>query len=467
MGDPTIFSPPGNVFGCDFCEGETYAQSFSLLTALDFAPAAGVIKSWRVGGKGTIELRVIEGGPEGGWIGRGTSAVATNLEGGPNATNLPIAVGDLIGVEFPGAGKGWVGTEPLANAERLGWKTLTDDGMEREPTVERGERFQLNAEVVLMPVVSSLSVASGSTTGGNAVKISGLYLDGATSVTFGATPAASFSVDSSNQITAIAPASAASTVDLRVSGPGGSSEVAPADKYTFAAPAATTATAATTNPTPKTLIQGGPVLVPANPAVTRFSQSASRWRRGHSLPHISSTGGSPLGTTFSFSLNEPATATFTFTQNVAGRRAHGSCVAPNRSNAQKKAEVQTHGSRRQLRRLRQGGPQQAALPGPAVECEDAQAGDLRGQHHRARRAWPEGRVGVAVVHRRFATGPGETMDREPDPWQSGEPGPFLTTGEVELWALGDQRFGVVSAGGTQEVDGFQQARDLAHELAGV
>lgn len=158
--------------------------------------------------------------------------------------------------------------------------------------------------------------------------ISGRYLDGATGVSFGSTPASSFSVDFSSQITAIAPPGTASTVDVHVTGPGGSSEAVSADKYTFTPPAAPV------NPAPKPLIQGGPNLGPANPAVTGFSESATKWRRGHSLPRISSVG-APVGTTFSFSLNEAATATFTFTQSVAGRRAHGRCVAPSHGNAHK------------------------------------------------------------------------------------------------------------------------------------
>lgn len=151
------------------------------------------------------------------------------------------------------------------------------------------------------------------------MKIAGKYLDGATSVTFGSTPASSFSVDSPNQITAIAPASAASTIDVRVNGPGGSSEVSPADRYTFTAPATSTTVA------------GGSALQPAKPTVTGFSESSSRWRRGHSLPHISSA--TPVGTTFSFSLNEPASVNLTFSQSVPGRRVAGRCVAPARRNA--------------------------------------------------------------------------------------------------------------------------------------
>ncbi len=214
----------------------------------------------------------------------------------------------------------------------LRWASpLTNDEVAREPDGAEGDRrLQLSADVVLAPVISSLAPTSGSTAGGNAVKITGLYLDGATGVTFGSAPASSFSVDSSTQITAIAPATSASTVDVRVTGQGGSTEVGSADKYTFTAPAATTST-------PTTLAPGGGALKPANRAVTGLtvtglSESATRWRRGRSLPRISSVG-APIGTTFSFSLNESAATTFTFTPSVAGRRAHGRCVARSQSNA--------------------------------------------------------------------------------------------------------------------------------------
>ncbi len=310
--------------------GTTFAQGFISETVPYFPPAAGVITNWRVVGAGTLKLRVVESGGEEGWIGRGTSAAATNTKGGSNATSLPIGAGDLIGVDFPSEPlSGTIHREENASAETLVWHpALFDNGRELEPA-RIGDVLAINADVVLTPVLSSLSPASGSTSGGNAVKISGLYLDGATGVTFGSTPASSFSVDSPTQITAIAPASAASTVDVRVTGPGGSSEVVSADKYTSTAPAPTAAA----GPPPNTLITGpGPALAPAKPAVMGFSESASRWRRGRSLPHISSA---PVGTTFSFSLNEPATATFTFTQVVAGRRAHGRCVRSNPGNSHK------------------------------------------------------------------------------------------------------------------------------------
>ncbi len=153
-------------------------------------------------------------------------------------------------------------------------------------------------------------------------------------MTFGSTPASSFSIDSTNQITAIAPPSAASTVDVRVSGPGGSSEVTAADRYTYTGPATTPTTSTTAATTPKTLVSVPGLMPFAKPAVSGFSQSATRWKRGGSLPHVSSTS-APVGTTFSFTLNEPATASLAFTEHVAGRRVGGRCIAVTGGNTSK------------------------------------------------------------------------------------------------------------------------------------
>jgi hypothetical protein len=333
MGDPNVPLETHDTFECKPCmPGLTLAQGFTPDGEVNFAPAPGLITSWRVKGAGKVKLSVLESVEGGGWVAVGTSAVATNTDGQPNPTSLPIGFDDMIGVELvTGPNRSAVEDDPLESSEVLEWlPPLTNGEAGREPNrPEHGARVELNAEVVLRPVISSLAPASGSTTGGNAVKIGGLYLSGATSVTFGSAPASSFSVDSSNQITAIAPATGASTVDVRVTGPGGSSEAVSADKYTFTAPAATT------NPAPTPLAQGAPVFAPAKPAVTGLGESAVRWRRGRSLPHISSASSAPVGTTFSFSLNEPAAATFTFTQSVAGRRARGRCVTPNPGNAHK------------------------------------------------------------------------------------------------------------------------------------
>lgn len=65
--------------------------------------------------------------------------------------------------------------------------------------------------------VASDAPANGTTAGGTTVIIAGSGFTGATSVKFGSVPAASFTVDSDVQITAVAPAHAAGTVQIVVS----------------------------------------------------------------------------------------------------------------------------------------------------------------------------------------------------------------------------------------------------------
>jgi hypothetical protein len=337
---PEVPQTPETIFSCGAgpCPGGlTFAQIVSP-DAPDQAPASGLITTWRVIGGGTLRLRVLRpaGEEEDELVAEGTSAPAKKsglgtVEGGPNATSLPIRAGDAIGVDSDGDE---VGAKNVAtdSAVLFEWQpALADEGAVEQPEFEtkRSTELLLNADIVLAPDVSSVAPASGGAAGGTAVTIVGKYLDGATGVSFGSTPASSFSVDSPSQITAIAPASAAATVDVRVTGPGGSSEVGAGDHYTFTAPAATTTTSTT--------LSGSSPLggVIAKPAVSAFSESVSRWRRGGALPHISSTGKPPLGTTFSFTLNEPATVSFSFTQRVLGRRVKGRCVAAKPTNVGK------------------------------------------------------------------------------------------------------------------------------------
>jgi hypothetical protein len=327
LGPPELGSSPVPELKCEApCTGgKTLAQLVSPAVVWE-APAAGLVTSWQARGSGSLRLRVLRPGPEGRWLGDGTSAPASGT-GERNASSLPIRAGDVIGVDIPDVSSriAYFEPAPTDHSELLEWSpALADNGVALEAAYPPDTNLEIlfNADVVLAPVLSSLSPASGSTAGGNAVKISGRYLDGASGVTFGSTPASSFSVDSFGQITAIAPPSTASTVDVRVSGPGGSSEVGSGDRYTFGGASTTTGT-------------GGPALQPVKPTVTGFSESSSRWRRGRSLPHISSASGAPVGTTFSFGLNEPASVNLTFTQSGPGRLLAGRCVAPGHGNARR------------------------------------------------------------------------------------------------------------------------------------
>lgn len=59
------------------------------------------------------------------------------------------------------------------------------------------------------------------------------------------------------------------------------------------------------------------------------------------------------------------------------------------------------------------------------------------------------------------------MDRNPDPWQTNEDRPFLMIDDVSVSVLGEGRFRIESPSGDEVVEGFEQARRRARELAGV
>ncbi|MCP2280467.1 IPT/TIG domain-containing protein [Nocardia amikacinitolerans] len=73
-----------------------------------------------------------------------------------------------------------------------------------------------------VPALSSINPGQGSTAGGTTVTLTGSGLTGATAVNFGGAPAASFTVDSDTQITAVSPAGTG-FVSVTVTGPGGTS----------------------------------------------------------------------------------------------------------------------------------------------------------------------------------------------------------------------------------------------------
>jgi hypothetical protein len=91
----------------------------------------------------------------------------------------------------------------------------------------------LTALVTSAPMISSLTPAAGPLAGGNTVVIAGANFTGATLVSFGATPAASYTVVSSTQITAVAPAGLTGAVNVTVTTPEGSGTAPVA--YTYSA----------------------------------------------------------------------------------------------------------------------------------------------------------------------------------------------------------------------------------------
>lgn len=104
-----------------------------------------------------------------------------------------------------------------------------------------------------VPALTGISPASGSAAGGTTVVLTGTNLTGTTAVNFGGTPASSFTVNSSTQITAVAPAHSVGTVLVRVTTAGGTSNGV---AYTYIAVPTLTAIAPNTGP-----VTGGTTVV--------------------------------------------------------------------------------------------------------------------------------------------------------------------------------------------------------------
>ncbi len=106
------------------------------------------------------------------------------------------------------------------------------------------------------PTIMSVAPATGLTTGGTAVTITGTHLTGATSVSFGGSAARTVKVVSPTKITAVTPAHSAGKVAVAVTTPGGTSSDATAFTFVYPQPTitkVTPATGATTGGTTVTL----------------------------------------------------------------------------------------------------------------------------------------------------------------------------------------------------------------------
>src|SRR6202023_908035 len=88
-----------------------------------------------------------------------------------------------------------------------------------------------------IPTVARVVPVSGNNTGGTTVTITGTDFNFATAVKFGTNAAASFTIDSNTQITAIAPPGSVAAVDVTVTNPAGTSATSTADTYVYVPPA--------------------------------------------------------------------------------------------------------------------------------------------------------------------------------------------------------------------------------------
>ncbi len=95
-----------------------------------------------------------------------------------------------------------------------------------------------------------------------------------------------------------------------------------------------------------------PVLIssraqpPLAPTLSSLGQTNKTWREGSALAQLSATHGKgtrkpPIGTTFTFKLDQPAQVTFTFTKPAPGRRVGKRCVVQTHKNRHKRRCTRT------------------------------------------------------------------------------------------------------------------------------
>ena len=92
------------------------------------------------------------------------------------------------------------------------------------------------------PQILSITPSSGPPAGGTSITLSGAYLAGVSSVTFGATPATSYTYSSPTLLTIVAP-SGTGTVNVVVKTPAGTSLATSSDQFTYASTPLTITTA--------------------------------------------------------------------------------------------------------------------------------------------------------------------------------------------------------------------------------
>lgn len=188
---------------------------------------------------GTIPV-ITSVAPNTGPIAGGTSVVITGSGftgatdvtfGGTDATSFTVDSATQITAVAPAHA---AGTVDIVVTTPLGINTNTP-----------ADNFTYSAA----PFITSISPTGGPTAGGTSVVITGTGFTGVTAVTFGGTAATSFTVNSNTQITAVAPARTAGTVDIVVTSPQGSSANTTADNYTYGSAPVITSISPSSGPT--------------------------------------------------------------------------------------------------------------------------------------------------------------------------------------------------------------------------
>jgi hypothetical protein len=229
---PTFTSTPFEGVRTQF--NTTLPESGANLTS----PVNGAIVRWKVQGAkgGPFTLRVLHPNGAGAYTATGTSqSVKPNGLGIETfSTQLSIRSGDLIAVDSSNP-TDEIGVATVTGANYGIFSSLPFEGATNAPSqTKAGQEIELSAEVQPAPAITAVSPDEGSVLGGEKVTITGTNLNGASSVTFGEVPAASFTVVNEETITAVAPAQAkVGGVDITASTLAGTSPTTSADAYAY------------------------------------------------------------------------------------------------------------------------------------------------------------------------------------------------------------------------------------------
>jgi hypothetical protein len=178
------------------------------------APISGVIVRWRLFGADHLNagyrIRVIK------HLGEGSAPYA-GLRSGPVQyptsrfetlpVNVPIQAGQMVALNLESQ-NAVLGFEFNSGAPALLWEPPLEVKKLRSAAEGEGLIFGFNADIQPPPAIAYLASVKGPIKGGTEVTLTGTDFTGATAVSFGAVPAASFVVDSDEQITAVSPPSA-------------------------------------------------------------------------------------------------------------------------------------------------------------------------------------------------------------------------------------------------------------------
>jgi hypothetical protein len=339
-----IGSPLSEVF-----EGSIgHANAIFVQTALPEAsarltsPVDGTIVRWSLRGTSTngepntFTLRVLRPAGSGTFLGAGTSAQETTPNGFNDSelrqftTLLPIRAGDHIGLATVGGAD--VPVAMVTGASNEFFEPFPDGSSSGSPevlTILQERELLFNAEVVAAPT-SSATIPPCSEDGKVAVHVT---TDPAT------TPkAVDFRIDAGATQLVAASGAVASAITV----PGGkhtleywAEDEVPQQELVHHSATLQVGGCTPGASAPGTTTPGVVAGQPSAPVIGSASQTHTTWREGHALATFSRTHKAALGTMFSFTLNEQASVSFAFTQQVGGRKVKGKCVAQTKKDDKK------------------------------------------------------------------------------------------------------------------------------------